>query len=792
MRLNKTTLRCFLALGVSALPIAAMAQETLGEVIVTAQKRAENIKDVPSAISVMSQTSLLDHNITGVEDLSRAVPSISFDAGGTGYGVGVGETNIEIRGVSSSSGASTVGVYFNDVAVNVDNKNGVGAPMPMTFDLARVEVLRGPQGTLFGAGSEGGTVRFLFNPAKIDDLSGDLSGETSGTFHGGQNYQLSGVANIPLIADKAALRLNLGYSSQSGWIDNYSLTGDLQKRGVNSNETGFFRANILYKPTDAITITPEVIFQRIKSADSPIFYLNDTAYAAANPGSVPPPLSTDGLYRQHKEVADQTDDSSLIASVTTNAKLSFADFTSVTSYYERNYHRNEDGTTYDSFEVAVTFLGRPPTDRVIATIASPDFQPVTYKTLSQEFRLTSHEPGQGELPFKWVVGAYFNDQKANFALVDTIPGLGQAFQSAYGYGINSAQSPIGVPSIPNLFANDQIYNETGKFDTQQYALFGQVSYDLTPRLHASLGLRSTYAETTSYSQESGFIALGDFGPFANSNYSYSTTPKASLVFDLDKASTVYASVGKGFRLGGQMYTPLPQGPGNVCATDYANTGLSNTPSDSYHSDSLWSYEVGTKGRALDNGLSFSAAAFFLNWSNIQQAILLPLCGYFDTMNIGNAESYGVELELHYKVKAVPGLVVGFTGGSTHAILTSSINTQAARPGENILYTPQWTATGSIDYSWRIAHGTEGFASWDYDWTGQSNGSYQMGNPNYQNPAYGIMNLTVGARFPVWEVALFAKNLLNDHTIIQSPTVNSLVEGYTVQPMTAGVRVNRTF
>jgi iron complex outermembrane receptor protein len=793
MSLGRWTLRGFLAISVSAMPLMALAQQTtIGEVIVTAQKRSENIKDVPSGISVLNQAALAGHNITGVEDLTRTVPSISFNAGGTGFGVGVGETNIEIRGVSSSSGASTVGVYFNDVAVNVDNKNGVGAPMPMTFDLNRIEVLRGPQGTLFGAGSEGGTVRYIFNPAKLNTWSGEISGETSDTYHGGVNYQVTGVLNIPVVTDTAAVRVDLGYNNQSGWINNYSLDGELLRKGVNDNQTRFLRVSATIKPTSNITLTPEVIYQEIRSADSPVFYLNDVAYAAANSATVPPPLPTDGLYNQHKQIPDETRDTVTIPSLTVDFDLGFADFTSVSSYYQRNYHRIIDGTTYDSFEIAVDFLGRSPTDRVLATLPSPDYQPVNYQTYSQEFRLTSHTPGAGALPLKWVVGAYYNDQQAKFSLIDTIPGLSQVFQSVYGYGINSPQSPISDPAVPDLYAGDRVYTEYGQFDTKQYAAFGQLSYDILPRLHASVGLRTTYAVSTSQSVESGFIAIGDFGPYAKTDHFFSATPKFSLVYDLDKNATVYASAGEGFRLGGEIYTPLPQGPNNVCSADYANLGMPNNPSNSYGSDDLWSYEVGAKGRALDNSLSFSAAAFYLNWNHLQQAVLLPICGYFDTVNIGNAESYGLELELHYKVPQVPGLTLGLTGGATHATLTSSINPLAARAGQNILYTPQWTAAASLDYSWQVTGSIQGFVSWDYDWTGQSNGSYQVTNPNYINPAYGVMNMTVGARVSRWELAVFAKNLLNDHTIIQSPTVNSLVEGYTVQPLTAGMRVSRAF
>jgi iron complex outermembrane recepter protein len=766
--------------------------DQLQEIIVTAEKRTENLKDVPSNVSVLSQDELLEHNVTSAEDITRTVPSISFNTGGSGLGVGVGETNIEIRGVSSSSGAATVGVYFDDVSVTVDNKNGIGAPAPMMFDLSRIEVLRGPQGTLFGASSEGGTVRYIFNTAKLNETSGQVAGEMSGTDHGGFNYQTTLVANLPLIADKAAVRVDVGYISQNGWIDNYSLDGALQKSGVNSNQTHFFRIAGTIQPTDSITLTPQVIYQQVHSDDSPVFYLKDEAYYEANSAFVPPPLPTDGLYHQHKQVAEPSTDTVVIPSLTGTFNFDSSDLTSVTSYYYRDYERTSDGTTFDSFIIAVDFLGRPPTDRVLATLPSPVDQPVTYRTFSQEVRLASHAPASGELPLTWVAGLYYSDQSAVYSNYDSIPGLSTAFANAYGYGINSAQSPIGDPAIPNLYAHDYVYTENGRYDTKQYAIFGQAGYAIFERLHASLGLRGTYADSTTAVTQGGLFALGNLTPFAKNDHFSSTTPKFSLVYDLDATSTVYASVGEGFRLGGELYTPLPTGSNNICSADYATFGLSNSPASSFGSDHLWSYEIGTKGRALDNSLSFDVAGYYLNWTNLQQAIYLPTCGYYDTVNIGNAESYGAEVEARYKLKAVPGLVLGLTGGTNHATITSSNNLLTARPGQHILYTPRWSATASIDYQQHIAGNVDGFSSWDYDFTGTSNGSYLVTNPNYNNPEYAVMNLTVGTRFGNWELAIFAKNLLNDHTIIQSPTVNSLVEGYAVQPLTAGIRFQRKF
>lgn len=782
----KLTVSC--AALVAANGIQAQTSNTVEEVVVTATKRAENAKDVPISISVLGQDQLKEHNISGVEDLTRSVPGISFNAGGSGAGVGVGETNIEIRGISSSSGAATVGVYFGDVAVSLDNN--LGAPMPMMFDLNRVEVLRGPQGSLFGAGSEGGTVRYIFNSAKLNEWSGEASQEISGTVHGGINYQTTAVANIPLIEDKAAIRINAGYASQSGWIDNYSLDGDLQRSGVNDNQTRFARIAATIQPTDFLTLTPELLYQEIHSADTPVFYLQDTAYAQANAGTIPQPLATDGIYKQHKQIREASRDSVIMPSLTAALDLGFADLTSVTSYYGRDYSRVTDGTTYDSFLIAVDFLGRDPNDRVLAAIPSPATQPARYKTYSQELRLSS--PSTGDSPLKWTIGGYYSDQQTHTELYDTIPGLRSVFQSVYGYDINSAQSPIGDPSVPNLYNNDNIYTLSSNLDTRQLAAFGQVDYAITPWLHAAAGLRITYANTGVSGDQEGFIALGATGYFSNSRNFYSSTPKFSLVADVTDNTNVYSTIGKGFRLGGEQPSPLPQGADNVCSVDYANFGMSDKPSNSYNSDHLWSYELGTKGRAFGNSLSFDVSGYYIGWKDIQQAILLPTCGYYDTVNVGDAAIYGTEIELRYKIPGISGLTLGVTGGATHATLTRTINPGEAPVGSNILFTPRWTETTSLDYAFPVTNDIGGFVRWDYGWTGPSNGSYQVSNPNYRNPSYGVMNVTVGADIGDWQVSVFVKNLLNDQTVIQSPTINSLVEGYTVNPLTAGVRASLKF
>ena len=226
----------------SASAPVASEEGGLAEIVVTAQKRTQTIFNIPVSISALAADELGSRHIGGFEDLSRSVPGLSFSAGGSGFGAGEGNTTIQMRGISSSTGSATVGVYLNDAPITTDMVFGTGAFIPSFFDLNRVEVLRGPQGTLYGASSEGGTIRFVLNDADVNQFSGKASVDVSGTAHGGMNNEETAVVNLPVKEGVFAIRLGGDYARNSGWIDNYSLTGQLQRKGVNSTKNEAFRA----------------------------------------------------------------------------------------------------------------------------------------------------------------------------------------------------------------------------------------------------------------------------------------------------------------------------------------------------------------------------------------------------------------------------------------------------------------------------------------------------------------------------------------------------------------------
>jgi outer membrane receptor protein involved in Fe transport len=740
----------------------------LEEIVVTAQKRAENLQKVPISVTALSGQQLQREHVRDYDDLTRAVPGVSFGTGGS-----EGLTNIEIRGVSSTSGSATVGLYLDDTSITTKNFYD-GAAQPKLFDIAQVEVLRGPQGTLYGASSLGGTIRFITPQPDMNRTYGILSQDLSGTEHGGLNYIDTAILNIPIVPDKMALRASLYYSKDSGWIDQYSpTTGALLRNGVNHEEALATREELKWIVNDDLVVTPSVFYQKDSTGDTSAFY---------------PAL---GLYKQDKEVVEYGHDQLFVPSITAVQNVGFADITSVSSFFWRQFYRQQDGTFYNSTTFAEAFLDplypsyAAINNARIANLPSPVKYQTDYGQGSQELRLTSKPESESGLPFTWVVGFYFADQYDHHTNFQQIPGINTVFQQIYGYSINAQQSLVrqayGAPGISQLFPNDVDEADESGYDERQYAIFGQIDYDILPTLHASAGARYSIADVNYHFQTYGFYQIGNISPYLQQDSYYAFTPKFSLSYDLLPASSIYASVAKGFRLGGPT-GPLPFGPTTVCASDETNLGIKSQPTK-FDSDKLWSYELGTKNRFLGGALQIDAAAFFIDWDNIQQQIYLPTCGYYFTDNVGNAQSYGGEIEARYRV--TEGLTLSGSASIDHSVITSTNNPATVQVGERVLNTPDATFDGAISYTTALTENADGFIRLDYDFTGQSHGDYVATNANYLNPAYGVANIALGATYGKWEFTLYGKNITDNRTIIQRPEINTVIEGYTVRPLTIG-------
>jgi outer membrane receptor protein involved in Fe transport len=770
------------SLAADATTAAAAPTGGIEEIVVTAEKRSEKLKDVPIAVSVVSAAQLADQHIQDIEDISRTVPGLQFNTQG-----GEGQDTISIRGVSSNVGSQTVGIYLDDVPLLIVN-NYEGATIPKFLDMARVEVLKGPQGTLFGAGSEGGTVRFISNLPKLDIYEGSAKLDVSYTDGGSApNYDLQGVINVPVVDGKLALRSAFEFGFADGWITRETLEGVQTGTNINTERDLVFRFSALSTPTDDLTITPAVFFQRVRQGDTP----NIT--------------TTLGVDTIQKQVAEPSRDTIFVPSLTVNDDLGFADLTSVTSYFWRQESRLKDGTAYnsepivyDTLDVATLPNGQPNTfytnhtaqnNSILATDGSVVFFNDTWSTATQELRLTSKPPAESGIPIKWTVGLYYSFQTNLHRDYETIPGFSANFQKIYGENINN-DALLGDGN-PYLWRNDQVYFVSDRNGLAQYAVFGQADWDILPDLHAGAGFRDLYARESFTENGGGYFNLGNAG--VNSPYNqvarfYAFNPKFSLTYDLSDKTSIYASAAKGFRLGGATSPNY----NTYCIEGFKVIGFNGSPPNTYNPDKLWTYELGTKSQALDGALAINSAAYYTQWTQLQEGVIIPICGGEFNSNVGDAESYGLETEVTYAPPEIPGLTFHLNGDVQHSQITSASPLAPARPGEKILFVPDWTASVSSDYEFPLNDLYNAFIRADLEWTGRERGSFSPADPDYAIPQYGVLNGSIGLRTETMEMSLYVKNASNNQQVIQHPVINTVFEGYTLRPVTVGATVSKKF
>lgn len=734
----------------------------LQTVIVTAQKRAQNLNQVPIAISVLSGDQLQEQHTLNYDDLARAVPGLAFSSMG-----GEGLSRLSIRGVSSDAGSPTVTMYLDDVPITMPNLINTGASQPRFFDLERIEVLKGPQGTLFGSSALGGSIRFITRQPDLETIGGSYSSDVSGTRHGDINFEETGAINLPIIPGKVALRLAADYVQNSGYIDQLNSDGAVTNRGINSERTGAGRATLKVQVTEDLSVTPSVTYQRTTINDGSVYDLSL------------------GSLQTAKRVQEQGQDTMVVPTLTVQDDLHWGDLTAISGYFWRHFPRKQDGTYYNS-ALMVSILQADPTltaaypsvdPSPIANIPSPAYISPTNRQFTQELRLSSKSTKESGSPFTWLVGLYFSDDKLSLSDKEYMPGLGDAIQTLYG----ADSTTILGDALPR----DLVYLQKVHNEERQYAAFAELTYTLWDRLTLAAGLRYSYAEQ-SYDGVAGAYYNGDAPPsFTGGTKTGSTTPKFSATYDLGDNSSLYASATKGFRLG-SLNSPVPQ---FGCQGDFASLGITQAP-QSYAPDSLWSYEAGTKASLLNNRVSVNVSGYYIDWSHVQQTIYLLTCGFQFTANAGDAQSYGTEVEV--KARVTQDLTLSLNGQVGHATLTSATPGTGASPGQWLLGVPEWTMNLGADYHPRLADGVDSFIRADWALTGPSHGAYDMTNPDYDRPIYGVVNASLGVLLDTVEVQLYAENLLDMQKTIQRPSLLSVAEGYTVRPRTVGLRVSGEF
>lgn len=747
---SRLVVLAWVCLGVTVAASAAdtSAQE-ISEIVVTAEKTSAPLSKIPISISAVSGETLSEQHITGYEGLSRAVPNVSFSSFG-----GPGQSNIEIRGVSSQAGSATTGIYLDDVPINILNIYTAGATEPRFFDIDRVEVLRGPQGTIYGSGSMGGTIHFVSQAPDLAKFSGNMHSSVGGTQGGALNGEIDSVVNLPIVEGKAALRLGGLFDHESGWIDR-NAAGNVVADKINHTNTGVLRATLEWRPTDRLSITPAVFLQRVNVGGQDLFGMDLPRYQS--PTLIP----------------ETGRDEYAITSLTVKYDLGWSDLTSVSGYFWRRNDRNIDGTFYDS-----GYLGSILQQQfgyggdVIGALAAPVQFNTNVNQLHEEIRLAS-KSGPDD-PWSWIAGLYYSRARTGLLDNEYIPGFNTTFENTYH------DTPLNV--LGAEFPNDLIYYAFTEFVNTQKAVFGQVNYKPTEHLKLTAGLRYEKADEELSFDSLGFFASG--APFAGSASGSKATPRFSVSYQLGR-TLLYASAAEGFRDGG-VNRPVPE---PLCSADLAGLGFTHSP-PSYAADSLWAYELGAKSRAFGDAVSLSGALFDIRWNNIQNDVILPTCTFDIKTNIGSAESQGVELELNARLNE--NLRWNLGGNFTSAKITVPVSVLGVERGDHVPGVPKYSISTSFDYARPLSGEAQGIIDLNAQWVGPSQGTIFHSDPDFERPAYFVMGGKAGLHWSRFDVSLFITNLLNQDKVIQKPNIALVEYGVRVRPRTFGVSVGYQF
>lgn len=672
------------------------------ELVVTARKRTESVLDVPMSINVVGEQAMQNMGAESYTNLLGSVPSL------TAYQNGPGRTRLSIRGVTNGGGndndtqnQETVGIYIDEIPISMGALN----PELALFDLERVEVLRGPQGTLYGAGSMTGTVRMITHRPQMNEFSGKVEYGVSRVSEGGDGYSLKGLVNVPLMTDRIAIRASGYYTKTPGYIDNIK-TGETD---LNDGLARGGRIEARFQVTDDFTADLSYFKHHYKDGGRP-----------EDLERVP------GLGRDYTS-SDGYDDQLDIYNLTLNYDLGFANLVSSTSYFDRTTvnKRSLDG-------LLANFPVKP----------SPLVDTTDSTYFAQEIRLASQSDG----PFSWVVGA-FADKKDIYYL-NTVPVPG--FDAAMGINSNN----FGAPKDNPYWGYDDL-------EVKTYALFGELTYEIG-KFSVTGGVRYF-----NWEQKYKLYASGFFNGAIPSNPPRRTSkedgfnPKFNVSYDLTDDFMIYGQAARGFRYGG-INTPVPK---DVCAAELADFTRTGTDPNTFAADKVWNYEVGGKGSFADGRVRVNGAYFHLVWDDMQTQRRLD-CGFGFRENVGGATSDGVELEV--TANPIQGLTLTAGGAYIDSKLSTDVKNLKAKEGDKAPFVPEFTFSSSAEYVFAVSDDLDAFVYAGYQYMGERFTEFSPQLSTYRKmDAYNVVNLRAGLTHEGVELSIYANNALDSRGVIRA-------------------------
>ena len=775
----------FLAIATPAVAQDAPAEEAVGNtIVVTATKRDQTIQDVPFSINAQTADDIQKSGSSSLEDVARNVAGLNVQ------NLGPGQSQVSVRGVSAGQVVrdqpgvkEQVGVYLDESVISLS----LFTPDLDLFDLNRIETLRGPQGTLFGSGSVGGTIRYITNQPRLGVTEGAVEANVNlvdGDDFGGH---LKGAVNVPM-GDNAALRAVGYFTRYGGFIDALGPAGG---EDVNDGERYGGRIALLFEPSDGFRITPRVVYQKVE-ADG--FNRQEIYNLFANTFTTTRPQVTFDEREQYLLLREAFEDETILADLTASVALGEAvELTSVTSYINRDILVSRDASALTG-SVSVD-LGYP----AAGVLLPSNLRDTTdLETWTQELRLAS----TGDGPFQWVVGGFYSDIDRFYRQRLPTPGYQAVTDATLGAGTSAGQAN----GFPNL---DSPYNADLPYDIRQFAVFGEGSYEFG-RFTATAGAR--YYD---FKEDRRFTSGGLFSGRDNrqdSTKSDGISPRLILSYEASDAVTINAQAAKGFRLGG-VNDPL-----NIPLCTPADAALFGGFQD-YDDETLWNYELGMK--AQGRRFTFNAAAFYNDIKNLQVTLDAGSCSSRIVFNTDKAHSMGLEAELGFQ--AAPGLDFSLAGSLIEAEFDSTLPGAFAaatgiREGNRLPSVPRFqiAATGSFEQP--VSDGMSAFANASIQHVGNryTQPADQENNPrtfvhglpfggapataattvDLKLPGYELFNLSAGVR---WDNGLsltaYVNNLFDENPILSFDRERGgrARLGFNIgQPRTFGVTARKEF
>lgn len=770
-------------------PAIAAAQDqqasNLDDVIVTGTHRDSSIQDVPFSINAQTQEDIQRAGAVTLEDLSRNV------AGLTIQNLGPGQSQVSVRGVSAGQVVrdqpgvkEQVGVYLDESVISLS----LFTPDFDLFDLNRVETLRGPQGTLFGSGSVGGTIRYITNQPRLNETGGLIEGNINQVDGDATGGHFKAALNIPL-NDMFALRA-VGYHTNYGGFIDARGEGGRRMEDVNDGRRTGGRLALLFQPNDAISITPRIVYQEISTNG---FNRQEVFNLFANPFTTTRPAITLREREQYLLLSEGFTDDTLLADITARFDLGGVVLDSVTTHIDRDILVSRDASALTG-SVSVD-LAYP---SAAVTLPSNLLDATDLQQFTQEVRLSS----DNDSPLQWLIGAFYSQVDRVYSQRLPTPGYDAFTDARFGAGTSAA--------VANGFPLNSPYNADLPYDIQQTAVFGEASYNMGRLTITGGGRFYDFSEERRFTS-GGLFSNGDDQTDETSSSGFN--PRVLLSYEASDSVTLNAQAAQGFRLGG--------------VNDPLNLPLC-TPADaaifggfqSYEDETLWNYEAGFKSRM--RGMTLNAAAFYTDIENLQTTLDAGSCSSRVVFNVPEAHTMGLEAE--FSGQLGPNLEVGISGSFVEAEFDSTVRDGTGtviggiREGNRLPSVPKFQISLNATYSYQLNENTDGYFTASFQHVGSrfTQASDQENNPrsfvsglpfggasganatvvDLELPAYEIVNLSAGFEFDNGvDFVVYVNNVFDENPLLSFDRERGgrARLGYTVgQPRIFGMTARKAF